>query len=362
MSIDERDEVVGRAPAERGPPAGPWHRAVHVLVFDGRGRVFLQLRSMREDTTPGCWDSSCSGHVDSGEGYDEAARRRAAEEIGVAIPAPPPVVPGIGARAETGWEFVWVYRLENEGPFVLAPDEIDRGDGLIRRRSPACPRQARGLRGVLPAPGPEADGSVVRPGDDQVERGQEDVDLPAEVVDAVEAAARPGVAAGHVPAVVRELLSGRQPRGLPDDLVPLDDEVRPVGVLDDPFPAEERDRPVGGVPDRYEIDERVRGLREGSRRRRGSTDGRGGRSGRAFLGTLGHADKEQRNWRPRKAESRLTRAGRATCRWPGRRRRAPGSLVRPRASRRTASSWSCRRPRSRRTSGGRSWSSVKLFW
>jgi isopentenyldiphosphate isomerase len=126
--VNERDEVVGRAPRSEVHRRGLWHRAVHVLVFDGRGRVFLQLRSMRKDTAPGCWDSSCSGHVDSGEGYDEAARRVLAEEIGVAIPAPPPRWYRIGACAETGWEFVWVYRLENEGPFVLAPDEIDRGE------------------------------------------------------------------------------------------------------------------------------------------------------------------------------------------------------------------------------------------
>ena len=34
----------------------------------------------------------------------------------------------IAASAETGQEFVWVYRLKNEGPFTLHPDEIERGD------------------------------------------------------------------------------------------------------------------------------------------------------------------------------------------------------------------------------------------
>ncbi len=31
------------------------------------------------------------------------------------------------AQPDTGWEFVWVYRLEHEGPFALHPDEIERG-------------------------------------------------------------------------------------------------------------------------------------------------------------------------------------------------------------------------------------------
>jgi len=31
------------------------------------------------------------------------------------------------ACRETGWEFVWVYRLNHPGPFVLNADEIETG-------------------------------------------------------------------------------------------------------------------------------------------------------------------------------------------------------------------------------------------
>jgi isopentenyl-diphosphate delta-isomerase len=126
--VNARDEVVGRAPRREVHARGLWHRAVHVLVFDGSGRVFLQKRSMLKDTAPGCWDSSCSGHVDSGEDYDHAAVRELAEEIGVVVAAPPARWFRIEATRETGWEFVWVYRLRHEGPFTLAPAEIERGD------------------------------------------------------------------------------------------------------------------------------------------------------------------------------------------------------------------------------------------
>jgi hypothetical protein len=33
----------------------------------------------------------------------------------------------VAACAETGQEFVWVYRCRAEGPFTLHPDEIERG-------------------------------------------------------------------------------------------------------------------------------------------------------------------------------------------------------------------------------------------
>lgn len=126
--VNARDEVVGQAPRREVHARGLWHRAVHVLVFNAAGQVFLQKRSMLKDTAQGLWDSSCSGHVDSGEGYDHAAQRELGEEIGLVLSAPPRRWLRIEARLETSWEFVWVYWLPHEGPFVLAPSEIERGE------------------------------------------------------------------------------------------------------------------------------------------------------------------------------------------------------------------------------------------
>jgi isopentenyl-diphosphate delta-isomerase len=126
--VNERDEVVGRQLQRIVHAQGLWHRAVHVLVFDARGQVFLQKRSMLKDLSPGRWDSSCSGHVDSGEDYDLAAQRELGEEIGVTMAQPPERWFRLNACEQTGWEFVWVYRLRHDGPFVLHPDEIETGD------------------------------------------------------------------------------------------------------------------------------------------------------------------------------------------------------------------------------------------
>ena len=59
------------------------HRAVHILVFNQRGELFLQKRSMSKDNDPGMWDSSAAGHVDSGESYLDCATREIEEELGV---------------------------------------------------------------------------------------------------------------------------------------------------------------------------------------------------------------------------------------------------------------------------------------
>ncbi len=146
--VDAQDRVVRQA-LRRDVHAHGWlHRAVHVLVLNRAGQVFLQKRSMTKDMSPGLWDSSCSGHLDAGEDYDAAAWRELQEEIGLLV-EPIGSNRGVGAPRlqrwlrveaceETGQEFVWVYRVAAEGPFTLCPVEIERGewlapDELIRR-------------------------------------------------------------------------------------------------------------------------------------------------------------------------------------------------------------------------------------
>jgi isopentenyl-diphosphate delta-isomerase type 1 len=124
--VDISDRVVGTA--RRGDVhANGWlHRAVHVLVCREDGAVFLQKRSMQKDSQPGKWDSSSSGHLDSGEGYEAAAVRELEEELGIAT-AEVVEIGRLPASKATGNEFVRVYKTSHEGPFTLHPDEIEDG-------------------------------------------------------------------------------------------------------------------------------------------------------------------------------------------------------------------------------------------
>ena len=126
--VNDRDEVIGQAARKEVHARGLWHRAIHVLVFNARGGVFLQKRSLKKDIAAGKWDSSSSGHLDTGEAYDACAVREVREEIGLQLAQTPQRLFKIEARKETGWEFCWVYRCESEGPFVLHPEEIETGD------------------------------------------------------------------------------------------------------------------------------------------------------------------------------------------------------------------------------------------
>jgi isopentenyldiphosphate isomerase len=140
--VDENDRPVGTMARREVHRLKLRHRAVHLLAVNRAGKVFLHKRSMKKDLFPGFWDSSAAGHVGAGEDYDASAVRELEEELGWRLPANPferqVGAPGrrapierlfkIEARKETGQEFVWVYRVEAEGPFVLEADEIECGD------------------------------------------------------------------------------------------------------------------------------------------------------------------------------------------------------------------------------------------
>jgi len=125
--VNERDEVIARNTRREVHRLGLMHRAIHVLVFNSRGEVFLQKRSMKKDNNPGVWDSSASGHLDCGEDYDACAIRELREEIGLKLKNCPARLFKIAACAETEQEHVWAYRCEADGPFTLHPDEIETG-------------------------------------------------------------------------------------------------------------------------------------------------------------------------------------------------------------------------------------------
>jgi len=107
--VDADDLVVGTM--ERGEIHRKrlFHRSVHVFLFDEAGRIYLQKRSFGKLDHPGKWDSSASGHVESGESYREAAGRELEEEIGVKA-SPEPVL-SVRASEQTGMEHSMLFQV-----------------------------------------------------------------------------------------------------------------------------------------------------------------------------------------------------------------------------------------------------------
>ena len=144
--VDERDQVIGvvrRGDAHRDPSL--IHRSVQVLVLDSAGRVLLQLRSARKDLFPGYYCASASGHVISGETYDETAAREIIEELGVSPSLRGIGVELVGSAYET--EMTALYLARHDGPFQFHPAETDGGRWLTLDEL----RAARGKLLMTPA-------------------------------------------------------------------------------------------------------------------------------------------------------------------------------------------------------------------
>ena len=122
--VDESDRVLEAKPRDVVHVNNLLHRAVHMLIFNSRGELLLQKRSIWKDRNPGRWDSSAAGHLDSGENYLEAARRELREELGVEAPALEPIGK-LAPCEQTGWEFIEVFRGVHDGPFTPAPLEVE---------------------------------------------------------------------------------------------------------------------------------------------------------------------------------------------------------------------------------------------
>ncbi len=78
--FDARGHAAGALPREEAKRSGLAIGAVNVLLVNARGEVLLQRRPADKENG-GRWDKTVGGHVDAGEGFDEAAVREAGEEL-----------------------------------------------------------------------------------------------------------------------------------------------------------------------------------------------------------------------------------------------------------------------------------------
>lgn len=99
------------------------HRVVHVLIFDRRGRLLLQRRSLNKDMSPGLWDTSVGGHINPGESAADAALREMHEELGISGSRPGFLYSYLFSNSRES-ELVSTFLCVYEGPISFNTDEI----------------------------------------------------------------------------------------------------------------------------------------------------------------------------------------------------------------------------------------------
>lgn len=137
--VDEDDRVIGQATrADVHSNKTLIHRSIGVAIFNKKGEIFLQQRSTTKDTDPLLWTVSCSGHVESGDSYEESAKRELREELGIIYkrtsrsiargPLEPlkPIAKYI-CRAPNETEMQMLFKATHNGSFQLNKTEITQG-------------------------------------------------------------------------------------------------------------------------------------------------------------------------------------------------------------------------------------------
>jgi isopentenyldiphosphate isomerase len=122
--VDEKDHIVGRAPRREATARRLRHRCAFIRVLDEHGRLFVHRRAPTKLVFPSYYDMFVGGVVGAGESYDEAARREAAEELGVDdLPEPVFLFKFLYESPEYAW---WsaVYELRYGGPVHPQAEEI----------------------------------------------------------------------------------------------------------------------------------------------------------------------------------------------------------------------------------------------
>ncbi|GGM50504.1 isopentenyl-diphosphate Delta-isomerase [Longimycelium tulufanense] len=98
--LDERRQPVGAAEKHRvhGPDT-PLHLGFSCYVFDDAANLLVTRRALGKQTWPGVWTNSFCGHPAPSEPLPNAVRRRAQQELGLALRTVELVLPDFSYRA-----------------------------------------------------------------------------------------------------------------------------------------------------------------------------------------------------------------------------------------------------------------------
>ena len=81
--VNEHNHVVGTAPRREMRAKRLPHRSTYILVFNSRGELYVQKRTLIKDVFPGYFDVAAGGVVLARETYEQGAERELEEEMGI---------------------------------------------------------------------------------------------------------------------------------------------------------------------------------------------------------------------------------------------------------------------------------------
>ena len=127
--VDEDDRVLGTVTRAEVRAGTLLHRGVAILVRDSAGRVYVHRRTADKDVFPSAYDMFVGGMVAAGEGYDAAAERELAEELGIRGVPLRPLFRHRSRGPDNNWHGA-VYEVCWDGPVHPQASEIAWGTWL----------------------------------------------------------------------------------------------------------------------------------------------------------------------------------------------------------------------------------------
>ena len=100
--VNEKDEAIGTMEKMEVHRKALLHRAFSVFIFNDKGEMLLQRRSLKKYHSGGLWTNACCSHPFPEEGTMEAAIRRTKEELGIHV------------KLKSAFSFVYKAALDNE--------------------------------------------------------------------------------------------------------------------------------------------------------------------------------------------------------------------------------------------------------
>lgn len=122
--VDEKNNVVGKAPRSEVRKKNLPHRGTCIFIFNSKGEILVTKRTVTKDVYPGLLEIGQGGGVAYGEEYKENARRELGEEVGIKNP-----------KLEYLFDFHWhdeynnsfwkVYKCVYDGRIRMQPEEVE---------------------------------------------------------------------------------------------------------------------------------------------------------------------------------------------------------------------------------------------
>ncbi len=81
--VDDQDAEIGTMEKLEAHQKGLLHRAFSILLFNSKGEILLQKRSLKKYHSGGLWTNTCCSHPLPGEDLTVATKRKLWQEMGI---------------------------------------------------------------------------------------------------------------------------------------------------------------------------------------------------------------------------------------------------------------------------------------